>query len=288
MPTEAASTLLEKLFARQGLKRGMRDAQVVQAWRRAVGPEAARLSEARRFTRGTLFVDVSDSETAMHLAMQRRRFMDAINDALGWEAVKELRFAARGSVSPVATPDRSAEPRFGPPGPDDTRAAVRLVGEADQTVGLEAVTRAAAAFAAREREAQAAGWSRCVYCDAVIEGGRTCLTCGRYEHDARVQQTAAAWTAGEDGPTMALTEDEARVARTLAAGQLLQQVEMDLPAALTDRRVAAAVMRALQRRAALLLNVASADVSDTMLRSSLSDRLRAVLDRLPVDASDDV
>lgn len=288
MPIEPAATLLERLFARQGLKRGMRDARVVQAWRRAVGPEAARLSEARRFSRGTLLVDVADSETAMHLAMQRRRFIDAINDVLGWEAVKEIRFAARGLVTPAETPVSAEEPKFGKPNPVDVYEASRLTGPAVQAGGLEAVKRAAAAFAAREREAQAAGWSRCMYCETVVAEGQSCVTCRRYEHDPRVQQIAARWAEGDSMTTMVLTDDEMRVARILAAEKILQQIELELPIALTDRQVASAVVRSLKRRAALLLNISAVDVDDRMLRSVLPDRLNPVIARLPADTSEDV
>jgi hypothetical protein len=284
MPIERAGALLEKLFARQGLKRGVRDAQVVHAWSRAVGPELAHLSEARRFTGGVLFVDVSDSETAMHLAMQRRRFMEALNRELGKQTVRDIRFAGRGAVAQPVAQDAQDGPRFGPPGPDDMRAAKTLTSGATGPEGVEAVERTAAAFVVREREAQAAGWVRCVYCQAVIEAGRVCLTCERYERDGRVQRVAERLTSFADAPATALTEDEAHVARAIAAERLLQRAETQLPVALTDARTATEAVAILKRRAALLLNLAPAEVDDTMLQASLDDRLAQLISKLPVDA----
>lgn len=88
--------------------------------------------------------------------------------------------------------------------------------------------------------------------------------------------------------TMVLTDDEMRVARILAAEKILQQIELELPIALTDRQVASAVVRSLKRRAALLLNISAVDVDDRMLRSVLPDRLNPVIARLPADTSEDV
>ena len=69
------SELLAEVFRRGGLKRGVRRAEAVLLWRRLVGPELAAFSAAKVLRDGVLYVNVSDSETAMHLSLERQRFI---------------------------------------------------------------------------------------------------------------------------------------------------------------------------------------------------------------------
>src|SRR5690606_9882251 len=84
--------LLNELFRRKGMKRSLRRAEAVLLWPRIVGADVAKFSTARSVRDGVLFVDVSDSETAMHLSMQRRRFLSAYRDTYGVTDVRDVRF----------------------------------------------------------------------------------------------------------------------------------------------------------------------------------------------------
>src|SRR5690554_4697886 len=61
------SVVLDEVFRRGGMKRSLKRAQVVVLWTRVAGRELSRFTRARAFRDGVLFVDTSDSETAMHL-----------------------------------------------------------------------------------------------------------------------------------------------------------------------------------------------------------------------------
>ena len=65
MSERHVSELLGEFFRRSGLKRAVRRAEAVLLWPQVAGAEVARFTEARVLRDGVLYVDVSDSETAM-------------------------------------------------------------------------------------------------------------------------------------------------------------------------------------------------------------------------------
>ncbi|HZJ08479.1 MAG TPA: DUF721 domain-containing protein, partial [Trueperaceae bacterium] len=86
------SELISELFRRKGMMRPLRRAEAVLLWPRVVGADVARFSVARTLSNGVLTVDVSDSETAMHLSLQRRRFLARYHETYDVRDVKEIRF----------------------------------------------------------------------------------------------------------------------------------------------------------------------------------------------------
>ena len=70
------SDVLAEVFKRGGMKRAVKRAEAVLLWSQVVGPEVAKFTEAKSLQDGVLFVEVTDSETAMHLSLQRQRFID--------------------------------------------------------------------------------------------------------------------------------------------------------------------------------------------------------------------
>ena len=52
--------------------------------------DVARFSEAKALQDGTLYVEVPDSETAMHLSMQRQRFLDVYRGRFSVREVREI------------------------------------------------------------------------------------------------------------------------------------------------------------------------------------------------------
>jgi len=194
--------LLNELFRRKGMKRSLRRAEAVLLWPRVVGADVARFSSARTMQDGVLIVDVADSETAMHLSMQRRRFLAVFRDTYGVTDIKDVRFQV-GRVRPSAgqtapTAHETARDRSGASGQAnaedehaarDTHARDRqadpaelaaMVKELDR-LGLDEEVAAATLKAGRSllglrAELLARGYVHCPTCGAVHDGPLLPLT----------------------------------------------------------------------------------------------------------------
>src|SRR5690554_205218 len=92
MAERHVSEFFAEVFRRAGMKRNMKRAEAVLLWPRVVGADVARFSSARALREGILYVDVSDSETVMHLSMQRSRFLGEYRTTYGVTDVREIRF----------------------------------------------------------------------------------------------------------------------------------------------------------------------------------------------------
>lgn len=177
------SELIGELFRRKGMKRSLRRAEAVLLWPRVVGTDVANFSTARTLNNGVLVVDVSDSETVMHLSLQRRRFLAKYHETYGVHDVKEIRF----QVGRVA---RAGDERAGSGGDSQVRSrGGTRVGGADPAARSAAGDAAAdpQAVAALARELKGLGLPDDVEV-AVLRAGRSLI-------DMRARQEAAGYGA---------------------------------------------------------------------------------------------
>lgn len=289
--------LLNELFRRKGMKRSLKRAEAVLLWSRVVGADVAKFSTARTMQDGVLIVDVSDSETAMHLSMQRRRFLAVYRDTYGVTDVKDVRFqvgrlrggAGRGPSSgsgagDAPSPERKADPQ-------ELAAMVRQL----DSLGLAEEVAAAALKAGRSllslrAERLANGFAVCPTCGAVHEGTllpltpreeelqvlrkdhpdlpdrQLCLSCRRSTREPRVLAAAraVAHTPGADTP--GLGEDERAVAARLAGSYLDAALKDLVPRAMAEASLRPHVVHAAARRAALAADKTVGQVVDDDLR----------------------
>jgi len=275
--------LIGEVFRRGGMVRSVRKAQAVVAWPRVVGPEVARFSRARALRSGVLFVDVPDSETAMHLALQRARFLDAYERYLGRREVKDIRFAAG---RPAAEPEPAAAPPPAEPDPDEWREVARRLGELDLPAPLaEPALAAARAMLAHRRRARAAGWTPCPHCGALSPDPGPCDACRRHRRAPAVRAHAEALTMDPDAPAPVLGEEERAVARALAVEALDARLGELLPQVLASPELRPQLARAARHRLALAENrpVRELDDDDT---ARLDPRIARALGRWAGGASE--
>jgi predicted nucleic acid-binding Zn ribbon protein len=71
---------------------GMAGWQAVERWSTVVGKEIAERSNARRFERGVLYVEVANSSWVQELSFLRPRIVRALNREIGRDAVTDIRF----------------------------------------------------------------------------------------------------------------------------------------------------------------------------------------------------
>jgi hypothetical protein len=274
LPERHVSELLGEFFRRSGMKRAVRRAEAVLLWPQVAGAEVVRFTEARVVRDGVLYVDVSDSETAMHLSLQRQRFLDVYHGRFEAREIRDIRFRVGRPRAPESEPPPPEPHR---PNPDDLAALARALGtlELPDAVAGAAMRAGRAMLGYRARRA-AEGWTPCPTCGTLAPGSGLCDACGRYTLEGRVTDAAQQLAIRPGIPTPALSEEERAVAVHLALGSLDRTLGELLPQALGDPSVKPQLERAARCRAALAAGKALADVQEIDMER-LPDRVRRVL-----------
>jgi predicted nucleic acid-binding Zn ribbon protein len=293
--------LLGEALRRGGWVRSMRRADAVLRWPEVVGRDVARFARAVALQAGTLVVEVADTETAMHLGLQRQRILDAYRTRFGDADVRDLRFRVGGGAS-------AAEPEVRP---REAPVAVDPVEVAHLTAGLGALPERLAApadaagrsLATGRARRRAAGWRPCPVCGALADpavrteappphavlvpaAGRTlCAACARHAVAPKVVEAATRLLVAPGAATPALTEDERTVARALALARADRAQHELLPHVLADPNARAPLEHLVRCTVALRRGVDLADVADVddvdATRDGIDPRVLRALGRLP-------
>lgn len=249
MPERHVRDLIADVFRRGGMRRAVRRAEAVLAWPRIVGPETARFTAARALKNGVLFVDVPDSETAMHLSLQRERFLEAYRERFGHRDVRDIRFRAG---RPGGDTGGEAPPPAPPPDENEVTTLRRELGEVDLPDALvEPAMTAAHAMLRHRARARARGWTPCPHCGALSPDAGPCDACRRHRAAPRVTFAAERLTVDPTLPLPSLGEDERAVARDLALERLDARMLELVPEVLTSRDLAPHLEVAARNRLAL-------------------------------------
>ncbi|MFO7546874.1 MAG: DUF721 domain-containing protein [Trueperaceae bacterium] len=312
MPERHVTEILDEVFRRAGMKRGLKRAEAVLLWPRVVGADVARFASARALRDGVLYIDVSDAETAMHLGLQRRRFLAVYHDTYRAHEVKDIRFQV-GAAANAATDPGAGASRRGDANADAAAAAAarpdaaelaelaRQIGAMDLPDDVAAAAlRAGRSLLAMRARQRAEGWHACPTCGALHDGavrpdtprertlrtsGRLgaeerrdrelCPACRRASHEPRVRAAAQRLATRPSVPTPGLAEEERAVAVRLATEYLDGVLTELLPIALADPSARDHLERAARCRVALEHGKELDDVDDDDLA-----RLPAAVRRL--------
>ena len=233
MGADHVRDVLAEIFRRGGMKRAVRRAEAVLLWPQAVGANVARFSEAKTLRDGVLIVEVPDSETAMHLPMQRERVLRSYRDRLGVKELREIRFVVgrpeyRGDAQKPEAPDP-------PPDPAAVTELSRELGGLDlpEPVAEPALAAGKALLALRERRARE-GWKPCPLCGAMTPPGDLCDTCRRYRREPRVLAAAARLVMDPAAETPHASAEERAVAVHLARRSIDDMLLELLPQVLAE------------------------------------------------------
>ena len=283
------SELLAKVFRRGGMVRGVKRAQAVLLWPQVAGTQLARFTRARNLVDGVLIVEVSDSETAMHLTLQRQRFLDVFRGKFGAREVRDIRF----QPGRVAHPEDAAE-AGAPAVPVDPAARANLYRTLGQLELPEELSgpalQAADAMLAYRARRLAQGWTPCPACGALRAGTGLCTTCGRYAAEPRVRRAAVRLTVDPDvlltadgRAALNLSEEEGAVASLLAQEELRRHVDELLPQVLARPELRPQLEAAARCLLALRLGKPQAQVNDADL-GNLPVRVARILGHWSEDA----
>ncbi len=226
------SDILADVFSKSGIKRGMRRAEAVLMWRHVVGPDVAKFSTAKTLQDGILYVEVPDSETSMHLTLQRQKFLDVYKVKFKVQDIYDIRFRV-GRVAEKAEKAKAKETVIHV----DPKALAQLtksLADLPEALAQPTMQAARSMLAYRERRL-AEGWQACKLCGALSEED-TCDACERYKLEPKVIRASELMMEKPLESTPLLSSEERAVAIYLAQEQLKEKMGEMLPFVLADAK----------------------------------------------------
>lgn len=226
------SDVLAEVFRRGGMKRAVQRAEAVLLWPQVVGPEVARFTTAKSLQDGILYVEVGDSETGMHLMLQRQRFLDVYRGKFQVRDVRDIRFRV-GRPAPPEAEAKPAPERQATVDPKALAALARNVSELPEALAKPTLQAAKALLGYRAQKRRE-GWEACELCGAMTPQAGLCETCARYAEEPRVIRTSRLLATRPESATPLLSDEERAVAVRLAKTYLLDRLRELLPQVLAD------------------------------------------------------
>lgn len=258
MAEKNVADVLAELFRRAGMRRQVQRAQLVLMWPRVAGPELSRFTKASSFRDGVLYVDTTDSETAMHLGLQRTRFLESFHRS-GARELKDIRFRPGRIDEPL--PDKDPLPEAADEA-DLAPLEAALAGSQLPEGLAEAASRAASGIARTRTMRRQLGWQPCAVCDGLTEKPGLCLTCRRYAEAPATARAAQELSRDPEATVPWLTEAQRDVAAWLAAAELARQVQQLLPKTLADQQLLPELEQLAGRWLVLRLGKPAATLTD--------------------------
>ncbi len=83
---------MHELMRSLGIDRKLREYDAVVQWEQVVGAQIARIARAERISQGLLVVHVTASAWRQELTLRKSEIIRKLNEALGGEVVKDIRF----------------------------------------------------------------------------------------------------------------------------------------------------------------------------------------------------
>jgi hypothetical protein len=270
------SELLAEVFRRGGMKRSLKRAQAVLLWPQVAGNQLARFTRARNLVDGVLFIDVPDSETAMHLTLQRKRFLDVFQGKFGAREVRDIRFQTGRPVE-SDEPEERGELAPAPVDPQDLSKLTRALGQLELPEDLsQPALEAARSMLAYRARRRAEGWSACPTCGTLTPEEGLCSTCTRYAAEPKVVAAAERLVISPSYPAPHLSEDQRAVAVMLALEELDGTLIELLPQVLAHNELRPQLQTAARHYLALRLDKPAEQVDDRDL-ALLPSRVARVL-----------
>ncbi len=226
------SEYIDEVFAKNGIKRAIKRAEVAILWPKVVGKKVAKFSSAKSFNAGILMVEVSDNETVTHLTMQRQHFLKSYKEKFGVKDIKDIRFRVG------ALPTLPEQVTRVPIAIDEEELSkfTRHISELNLPDDLtKVVFNLAQGLLRQKAERKALGWQPCEVCGIFKEPEtELCTHCQRFSTSFAVKEASEKLTVNPEIHLSYLNRETLPVARYLAKKRLLEQMQELLPFSLAN------------------------------------------------------
>lgn len=158
-------TLLEKVLRKYGLFEKYREQEPALLWDRVVGERVSRLARPIWVQEGVLFVAVPSHVVQHEFSLMREEFRKRLNNALGAERVKEIRFRVESFPKPRSALALDAIEL----GPEEERTIEQVVQDLSDPGLRSVVTQLMRKAKKMEKARQQLGWKPCPRCGLLCE-----------------------------------------------------------------------------------------------------------------------
>jgi len=165
---------LRDAIERSGFARTLEERGCLSLWPQVVGEDVARATLAERFRDGVIYVRVRSSVWACELAFFREGFIREINERLGRELVRDIRFRVGEIPTPAPPPDQHPQPTHTEEEACLDAASMARVEEAASAIKSDALRARVRSILIREQARRA---------KRLEQGWRTCPSCGATHHN---------------------------------------------------------------------------------------------------------
>jgi hypothetical protein len=172
-------SLLRRIFTAHGLAEEFREQEPLFLWEKAVGEQVARLAKPLRVREGTIFVEVESHVLAQELNMLKEEYIRKINDLLGEERVRDIRFRVGGPLRErVGATQASPLLEEVPLSAEEQEEIEHLVSDVEDKRLREALRAFFITERRIERVREERGFTRCPRCGVLHSGnGELCFYC---------------------------------------------------------------------------------------------------------------
>ncbi len=180
----AAGDALQNLLERLGISEQLRTYSALIHWDEVVGAQLAQVARPLRLDADTLWVAVKSHAWMQELTFHKRMILQRLNERIGAERFREIRFTVRAQIPTVFQREEEATAGDAPPEPtlsDEEWATVEanLQGVSDPDL-RDALRRAQLASLRYQKQLEQRGWRRCSVCGCYHgDGSAVCFLCQR-------------------------------------------------------------------------------------------------------------
>lgn len=182
---QSAGDALQRLLQRLGLERQLRVYRALMHWESIVGTPLAQVARPLRLDADTLWVAVKSHAWVQELTFHKRTILQRLNERIGEERFREIRFTVRPDLPTVFHSADDAGAHASPPAlPLPSEAEVAIVEANLQDVReptlREVLRRAQLASLQYQNFLEQSGWRRCARCGCYHDqNAAVCSLCSR-------------------------------------------------------------------------------------------------------------
>ena len=170
--------ILRQIFTSHGLAEEFREQEPLFLWEEAVGEQVARLTVPLRVREGTIFVEVQSHVIAQELSMLKEGYIRKINNLLGEERVRDIRFRVGAGGVLRQREEEAIRLEEVPLSAEEQEEIEHLVSDVEDGRLREALRRFFITERRIERLREERGFHRCPRCGVLHSGnGELCFYC---------------------------------------------------------------------------------------------------------------